>query len=113
MVSPLTREGDLLKQSLLKRFWAQLDGAHYERGGPFTLPHGLLSEDSRVVRNEIATVPVALEHRRDFFEDVWVSRAGDPNVPFKTSYQRRMRQVGRSDVGRGEAGSTMKQPRLR
>ena len=38
-----------------------------------------------VIRDEIAAVPVALEHRGDLVNDVRVSRTGNADVPFESA----------------------------
>ena len=46
---------------------------------------GLSGEGLGVVRNEVATVPVALEHRSDLLDDVRIPRARHPDVPLQAT----------------------------
>ncbi len=86
-----------------------------QRRGPASLrpARSRASELVRVVGHEVAAVPVALEHRRDLVDDIRVARAGHAHVPLEPADLRGVRQIGRADVGRREAGLAMKEPRLR
>ena len=74
MMPLLTREFDLLEQPLLERLRTKLDRAEDECRAPVARRR-LLGEDRRVVGHEIAAVPVALEDRGDFVDDVGIASA--------------------------------------
>ena len=111
MVPTLARERDLLEQALLERFGPKLDRTEEDHE---VRPRRAVSAANcrGVIRHEIAAVPIALEHRRDLVDDVRISRAGHPDVPFEAADLRRVRQIRRADVGRREARPAMKQPGL-
>ena len=46
-----------------------------------------------VIRDEIAAVPIALEHGSDLVNDVGISRTGHADVPFEAADLRRVRQI--------------------
>ena len=52
------------------------------------------------------------ENRRHFIDDVRISGAGDPYVPFQAADLGRMSKVRGSDVGRREAGLPVEEPCL-
>lgn len=112
MVPALPRQRDLLEQALLERFGPQLDRTQKDDGsGRGTSRFG--GKPGGVIRDEIAAVPIALEHRGDLVDDVGISRTRHPDVPFEAADLRRVRQIRRADVDRREPRPSMKQPRLR
>jgi len=73
MVPTLPRQRDLLEQALLEGFGPKLDRTQEDWGagrGASRFRGKRLS----VIRDEIAAVPIALEHRGDLVDDVWISR---------------------------------------
>ena len=113
MVAALPGERDLLEQAFLEGLRPKLDWAHHERDVVVIRSSRLLSEHVSVVGDEVAAVPVALEHRGDFVDDVGVAGAGDANVPLQACDLRGVGQIRGADVGRRESGLTVEQPRLR
>ena len=73
MVPTLPRQRDLLEQTLLERFGAKLDRAQ-EDGGAGRGASRFGGKRYGVIRDEIAAVPIALEHSCDLVDDVWISR---------------------------------------
>src|SRR5688500_4177397 len=62
MVTTLTRERDLLEQPLLERFGPKLDRTDKDYGSG-RRTRGFSGKSRSVIRDEIAAVPIALEHR--------------------------------------------------
>ena len=58
-------------------------------------------------------LPIALEDRRYFIDDVRISGAGDPHVPFQAADLSRMSKVRGPDVGGREARLPVEEPCLR
>ena len=84
MVPTLTCQRDLLEQALLERFGPKLDRTQ-EDSGSGRGTSGFGGKRHGVIRDEIAAVPIALEHRRDLVDDVGISRTRHTNVPFEAA----------------------------
>ena len=84
MVPALPRERDLLEQALLERFRPKLDRADKDdRSGRRT--SGFSGKKYPAIRDEIAAVSIALEHRGDLVNDVGISRTRHADVPFEAA----------------------------
>jgi hypothetical protein len=106
------RKFQLLEEPFLERFRAQLDGAQEDlraRGRCRSeVPKKVLAH----VGDEVAAVPVALEHRRDLVDDVPIASARDPNVPLKAGHLGGVGEVRGTDVARRKPRLAVEQPRL-
>jgi len=111
-VAPLRpSERDLLEEALLEGLGPQLDRAQHELGRAGIAPRAgkkLLGD----VRNEVATVPVRLEHGAHFVDHARIARPRRPHVPFEAVDLRRMREVRRADVRSREARLAVEEPGL-
>ena len=82
MMATLTRERDLLEQAFLERLGAKLDRTEKDHwSGARTSGCGV--KIVRVVRNEVAAVPVALEHSGDLVNHIGIACARHADVPFE------------------------------
>ena len=72
---PLAGQRDLLQQPLLERLGPHLDRAEHERRARSSAPAAVRSRELvGVVGDEVAALPVALEHGVDLVDDVGVAR---------------------------------------
>ena len=110
MVAELTREGDLLQQSLLKGLRSHLDGADRERAVSRAGARRRREELRAIVGDEVAAVPVTLEDGRDLVDDTGVARLRGPDIPLEATDLGRMREIGRPDVRRRKPRAAMKEP---
>ena len=114
VVTTGARQRDLFEQPLLERFEAKLDGTEDDDGpgvgaaGSF----GLVVELFRVVGNEVAALPVALEDGLELGEDVGVAGRRGTDVPLEAGDLGGVREVRRADVGGREAGAAVEHPGL-
>ena len=72
----------------------------------------LLVELVGVVGDEVAGLPVAVEHGGELVDDVGVAGGRGPDVPLEPGDLRRVGEVRRADVGGREAGAPVEDPRL-
>ena len=66
-----------------------------------------------LVGDEVAALPVAVEHRAELVDHVRVAGRRDADVPLESGHLGRVREIRRADVGRREPRATMEHPRLR
>ena len=114
MVAALARQLDQLQQPLLERVGPQLDRAEDDLWAGVG-PAGrapLLVELVGVVGDEVAALPVAVEHGGELGDDVGVAGCRGPHVPLEPGHLRRVGEVRRADVGGREAGPAVEDPRL-
>ena len=108
------RELDLLEQPLLKRHRGR-SRSGCSRSVCLRLPSAPCARGTRS-RSYGTKSPLSqydVEDGGHLRDDVGVANAGDSNVPLEPGDQRRVRQVGRSDVRGRVAALPMEQPRLR
>src|SRR3546814_4475298 len=91
-------------QPLLEWRRAQLDGAEDDEGAAVGSAGAglLLLELIGVVRNEVPSLPVAVEHGLELVDDVGVAGGRGPDVPLQPRDLRLLGEVGGADVGGGE-----------
>ena len=82
MVAVLAGERELLEQRLLERPQLDLDRAEEQRRPTATVCCAL-GELVRVVGDEVAARPVALEDRRHLRDGIRIPRARDADVPLE------------------------------
>src|SRR3546814_9849146 len=97
-------------QPLLEWRRAQLDGAEDDEGAAVGSAGAglLLLELIGVVRNEVPSLPVAVEHGLELVDDVGVAGGRGPDVPLQPRDLRLRGEVGRSERHRSEIQSLMR-----
>ena len=95
MMAPLSREFDEFKQPFLERVRPQLDRAedHIRAAVGAANPLPLIVELVGVVGNEVAGLPVAVEHSAELRNDVRIAGSRCSNVPLQPSHLRRVGQI--------------------
>ena len=112
MVALVAGEDDVLEQRLLEGRSSSSIGLSSVTSVAQELlraPRELL----RVVRDEVAALPVAREDRRHLRDGVRIPDRGDANVPLQPEHLRRVREVRRADVRGRVAALAVEDPRLR
>ena len=114
VVALLAGDVDLLEQPLLEGRRAQLDRAEDDERAVVGAAGAalLLVELVGVVGDEVAGLPVAVEHGLELVDDVGVAGGRGPDVPLQPGDLRLVGEVGGADVGGGEAGAPVEHPGL-
>ncbi len=112
MMSLLPGDGDEVEEPLLEGFGPELDGTDRHLGGCALGRPGSRGERVAIEGDEVAAVPVGLEDGLDGPQHAWVSSLGGADVPLEPGELRRVGEVRRADVRRGQARGAGEQPGL-
>lgn len=115
MVVSLSCNLDQLQEAFLERLGAEFDRAEDDVWAAVSSAASakLVLELRWLVVDEVAALPVAVEHGTELGDDVGVPGCSDPHVPLQPRHLRGVRQVRRPDVGGREPRATVEHPRLR